>query len=141
MQNLYNFISCRGVRANATLKMLPAFLGNPEKFDRSYMQLCNHAKSLQLHIMQRCQSGRMCTLGKRVWSKATSGSNPDLCAKNEHLNFKCFFVVENALILIKGFEHYWAPENLISSFWERALSTNMFVRIKQKALLCAFSIY
>ncbi len=30
--------------------------------------------------MQRCQSGLMCTLGKRVWSKATSGSNPDLCA-------------------------------------------------------------
>ena len=44
--------------------------------------------SLRNHMhLERCPSGRRCTIGSRVWSKAIGGSNPPLSVQQQILGY------------------------------------------------------
>ena len=101
--------------------------------------------------MQRCQSGLMCTLGKRVWSKATSGSNPDLCAKAKNCTLvseprfarflkriRLFFALRDQTQLALR----WRVGRVLTSFFELKISSIFLFKAPDEnaKAFCAYSL-
>ena len=85
--------------------------------------------------MERCPSGRRCTIGSRVWSKAIGGSNPplsDIVIMAQKRSWFRILVVPTTIIAFVLYIYF-------TEGWSAIL--RVFRTLDYKWAACAFGVY